>query len=66
MERMCPTCRKVKDEKDFRLKRLKRNGKVYTAYGQCLECEKVYNHTYYLNHTKQKRKEARTNGMSKM
>lgn len=46
MKKMCAICRKAKEEEEFRIKRQKINGKVYTyRHSYCRECEKVVHET---------------------
>lgn len=43
MKKMCAICREVKAEEEFRLRRQKIKGKVYTSRSSyCRECEKWY------------------------
>ena len=44
MERKCYKCGEVKDISEFRVVKEQKNGKVYTIYKRCLDCERKYNH----------------------
>ena len=47
MKKMCAICRKAKEEEEFRIKRQKINGKVYTyRHSYCRECERWYMRRY--------------------
>lgn len=60
MVHTCSKCGIKKDESNFNKKTRKYKDKVYTYMSSyCIDCEKVYNHEYYMKCTKNKRKEMR-------
>ncbi len=59
MERKCYKCGEVKDISEFRVVKEQKNGKVYTIYKRCLDCERKYNHEYYLKYIKKKKEAER-------
>ena len=47
MKKMCAICGKAKEEEEFRIKRQKISGKVYTyRHSYCRECERWYMRRY--------------------
>ena len=69
MKKMCAICGKAKEEEEFRIKRQKISGKVYTyRHSYCRECERWYMRRYlreympgYLKRKREKENDERRN-----